>query len=88
LKAEVKEIQSTGTKAAQKDEKVDEGFILFRFRNIARMAPDILDLVAAMLANPLAGQAWRPIKSLRRRRKILNSDSHLAPPFKWEGSKK
>ncbi len=55
LKAEVKEIQSTVTEAAQKNEKVDEGFLLHRFRNIARMAPDVLDVVVATLGNPLAG---------------------------------
>ena len=55
LKAEVKEIQSTVTEAAQKNEKVDEGFLSRRFRNIARMAPDELDLVVAILGNPLAG---------------------------------
>ena len=51
----MQEIQSTVTEAAQKNEKVDEGFLSRRFRNIARMAPDVLDLVVAMLANPLAG---------------------------------
>jgi hypothetical protein len=55
LKAEVKEIQSTVTEAVQKNEKVDEGFLSRRFRNIARMAPDILDIVVATLGNPLAG---------------------------------
>jgi len=55
LKAEVKEIQSTVTEAAQKNEKVDEGFLARRFRNIARMAPDVLDVVVATLGNPLAG---------------------------------
>jgi len=55
LKAEVKEIQSTVTEAAQKNEKVDEGFLSRRFRNIARMAPDVLDVVVATLGNPLAG---------------------------------
>jgi cell division septum initiation protein DivIVA len=55
LKAEVKEIQSTVAEAAQKNEKVDEGFIAHRFRNIVRMAPDILDVVVATLGNPLAG---------------------------------
>ena len=55
LKAEVKEIQSTVTEAAQKNEKVDESFLSRRFRNIARMAPDVLDVVVATLANPLAG---------------------------------
>jgi hypothetical protein len=34
---------------------VDKSFLSRRFRNIARMAPDVLDLVVAMLANPLAG---------------------------------
>jgi len=55
LKAEVKEIQSTVTEAAQKNEKVDEGFLSRRFRNIARVAPDVLDVVVATLGNPLAG---------------------------------
>ena len=55
LKAEVKEIQSTVTEAAQKNEKVNEGFLSRRFRNIARMAPDMLDVVVATLGNPLPG---------------------------------
>src|SRR6266498_3149587 len=55
LKAEVKEIQSIVTAAAQKNEKVDESFLSRRFRNIARMAPDVLDVVVATLGNPLAG---------------------------------
>src|SRR5215211_4666604 len=55
LKAEVKEIQSTVTQAAQKNEKIDEGLLSRRFRNIARMAPDVLDVVVATLGNPLAG---------------------------------
>jgi len=55
LKAEVKEIQSTVSQAAQKNEKIDEGFLARHFRNIARMAPDILEVVVATLANPLAG---------------------------------
>ena len=55
LRAEVKEIQTTVTRAVQKNEKVDEGFLSRRFRNIARMAPDVLDVVVATLGNPLAG---------------------------------
>lgn len=55
IKAEVQEIQSTVTEAAQKNEKVDEGFLSRRFRNIARMAPDVLDVVVATLGSPLAG---------------------------------
>ena len=55
IKAEVKEIQSTVTESAQKNEKVDENFLSRRFRNIARMAPDVLDVVVATLGNPLAG---------------------------------
>jgi len=55
LKAEVKDIQSTVSEAAKKNEKVDERFLSRRFRNIARMAPDVLDVVVATLGNPLAG---------------------------------
>lgn len=55
LKAEVQEIQSVVTDAAKKNEKVDESFLSRRFRNIARMAPDVLDVVTATLVNPLAG---------------------------------
>ncbi len=55
LKAEVKEIQATVTETAKENKKVDESFLARRFRNIARMAPDILDVVVATLANPLAG---------------------------------
>ena len=55
LKSEVQEIQYTVTEAVQRKEKVDEGFLSRRFRNIARMAPDVLDAVVATLANPLAG---------------------------------
>ena len=55
LKDEVEEIRSTVTEAVKKNEKVDEGFLLRRFRNIARMAPDVLDVVVATLGSPLAG---------------------------------
>jgi hypothetical protein len=55
LKAEVQEIQSTVTEAAQKNEKVEESFLSRRFRNIARVAPDMLDVVVATLSSPLAG---------------------------------
>ena len=55
LKAEVEEIQSTVTEAVQKNEKIDESFLARRFRSIAKMAPDILDVVVATLGNPLAG---------------------------------
>ena len=55
LKTEVREMQSTLTEAAQKNKKVNEGFLARRFRNIARMAPDVLDVVVATLGSPLAG---------------------------------
>ena len=55
VKAEVKQIEATVTEAAQKNEKVDEGFLSRRFRKIARKAPDVLDVVVATLGNPLAG---------------------------------
>lgn len=52
-RAEVKEIQE---KIAQA-EPVDEGWLAQRFRNLARMGPDILDVVTATLVNPAAGAA-------------------------------
>jgi len=55
LDAEVKEIQSTVTHAAQEKATVDEGFLARRFRNIARIAPDILDVAVTSLGSPLAG---------------------------------
>ncbi len=55
LKAEVHEIQAAVTDASNKKQQLDEGFLARHFRNIARMAPDILDVVVATLANPLAG---------------------------------
>jgi hypothetical protein len=55
LKAEVQEIQTTVTEAVKKNAKIDESFLSRRFRNIARMAPDILDVVTAALANPGLG---------------------------------
>jgi hypothetical protein len=55
IKAEVKDIQTTVTEASQKKGKVEESFVARRFRNIARMAPELLDVIVATLANPLAG---------------------------------
>jgi hypothetical protein len=55
LKAELEEIQSTMTEAVQKNEKLQESFLSRRFRNIARMAPDILEMAVATLGGPLAG---------------------------------
>ena len=55
FKAEAIEIQSTVSEAAQKNEKTDDVFLPRRFLNIVHMAPDVLDVVAVTLANPLAG---------------------------------
>lgn len=55
LMAEFNEIQSGVTEVVQGRKNIDEGFLSRRFRNIARIAPDMLDVVVATLANPLAG---------------------------------
>ncbi len=57
VKFEVKKIQSAVTEAAQKNEPVDEGFLARRFRNIARMAPDVANVVLKTLVNPALGIA-------------------------------
>jgi hypothetical protein len=43
----------------KKNEKVDEGFLVARFRSIARMAPHILDVVSAALGGPLGSYGSR-----------------------------
>jgi len=55
LKAEVQEIQYTVAEAAANQQPVEESSLSRHFRNIARMAPDILDVVVATLGSPLAG---------------------------------
>ncbi len=55
VKAEVQDLQAAVTEAVQKKAPVDESFLARRFRNIARMAPDILDVIVATLGSPLAG---------------------------------
>jgi hypothetical protein len=55
IKAEVQEIQTIVMDAAKNDQKPEESLIARKFRSIARMAPDILDVIVATLANPLAG---------------------------------
>ena len=55
LKAEVEEIQSSVTASTQNKEFLDENFLFRRFRNIARMAPDVLDVIVKTLANPVLG---------------------------------
>jgi len=53
LKTAVEEIQVE----VAKGEEADESFLERRFRNIARMAPDILDVVLKTVANPVLGLA-------------------------------
>lgn len=52
VKAELKEIQ-----AALEEPKPDEGFLARRFRNIKRMAPEIVEVAFETLKNPLGGVA-------------------------------
>ena len=78
LKAEVEEIQSTVTEAVQKNEKVEEGFLSRRFRNIARMAPDILDVVVETLKNPLAGLGVAVKKIAEKAKAEATTDSNIA----------
>ena len=53
LKATVEEIKTE----AAKGKKADETFLARRLRNLEQMAPDILQVVLATLANPAAGFA-------------------------------
>lgn len=49
---ELQEIQS-----ALEESKPDENFITRRFRNLKRMAPDIVDVATETLKNPIGGVA-------------------------------
>ncbi len=51
-KAELEDI-----KTALEEPKPDEGFLVRRFRNIERMAPDIVEVAFETLKNPLGGVA-------------------------------
>ena len=51
VKAEVQEIQAEVVKG----DEADEGFLARRLRSLKRMAPDILEVTLATLANPAAG---------------------------------
>ena len=53
VKAELQEVE----KEVQKGEKADETFLARRFRNIQRMAPDIVDVAFETLKNPISGVA-------------------------------
>lgn len=53
LKIDVEELQDEVTKG----DEADETFLARRLRNIARMAPDIFEVVVSTLANPAAGFA-------------------------------
>jgi hypothetical protein len=53
--AEIKEIQSAVTAGSPRDKKTLENFLFLRLRNIASMAPDVLDVVMQTLANPVLG---------------------------------
>ncbi len=55
--ADAKETVEAVKEEAAKGDKADEGVITKHLRNIARMGPDILDVVTASLTNPVAGVA-------------------------------
>jgi hypothetical protein len=55
LKNEIQEVQTAVSEAVNKKGKLDKSFLARRFRNIACMAPDILDVVVTTLGNPLIG---------------------------------
>ena len=52
----MKDVEAETAKVAQ-GEKADESFLERRLRSIARLAPDILDVMANTFANPTLGVA-------------------------------
>lgn len=65
LKSEVQELQSE----VAKGEQADEGFLTRRLRNIARIAPDILDVVVQTLGSSVKGIAEVVRKVLAKAKK-------------------
>ncbi len=55
VEAEVKDLQTGVMASVEQQAPLTESFLARRFRNIARVAPDILDVVVATLGSPLAG---------------------------------
>ncbi len=55
LKGDVQQIQETITEAVRKNGDMDESMLSRKFRDIARMAPDILEVIVAAVVNPLGG---------------------------------
>ncbi len=55
LANDVQAVQSAITKAAETKTEIDKGFLEDRFRNIARMAPDVLEVILTSLGSPAAG---------------------------------
>ncbi len=51
VKAEIQDVE----KEIRKGDQADESSMTRHLRNVQRMAPDILDVAIAMLANPVAG---------------------------------
>lgn len=51
VKAEIKDVE----KEIHNGDQLDESSVTRHLRNVQRMAPDILDVVVATLANPAAG---------------------------------
>jgi hypothetical protein len=68
----VREIQE---KVLAEGEKVEEAWLAKRFRNIARMGPDILDVVTAALVNPAAGVAMTVKKIAEKAREDSGLES-------------
>ena len=65
LKTNIEELKGE----AEKGDDADETFLSRRLRNIARIAPDIAEIVLATLANPAAGFAMIVKKVAERARK-------------------
>lgn len=69
VKAELQEVEQE----VQKGGKADETFLARRFRNIQRMAPDIVDVAFETLKNPISGAATVVQKIARKMAEEANT---------------
>jgi len=73
IEKEVKEISAELDK-----KKVDKGFLAVRFKNLAKMAPDILDVIITGFGNPAAGIGMA-VKKIAQKAKIEAEKETVTP---------
>lgn len=78
--AELKDVRSEFIRSKTAHEEVDESYLQRRFRNIARLAPDIVEMIFELLTAKERG-ASKAIRTLAEIRSSLAGDSSTDAPL-------